>query len=133
MDAPPASHVFGFAFDGPGWMARLTRLAGVTPARSWVILDEHRFEVRFGRWRLSTPRANVAEARVTGPYRRWKVAGPPRVSLADRGVTFATTDREGVCVRFREPVAGVLGSRWPHPAATVTVADCGGLVGTLIE
>jgi hypothetical protein len=131
MDDPHAQR-FAFAFEGaPAWMARSTRLLGVTPERSWVDVDDEHLVVRFGRCSLSTPRANVAEARVTGPYHAWKVAGPFRISWADRGLTFGTTPAGGVCVRFHEPVAGPLGARVRHPAVTLTVADLGGLVGAL--
>jgi hypothetical protein len=35
------------------------------------------------------------------------VAGPARLSLADRGLTFATTTRTGLCITFRSPVPGI--------------------------
>lgn len=66
---------------------------------------------------MATPLDNVVGAEVTGPYRLVKVAGPPHLSLRDRGITFATNRARGTCIRFREPV-GLL----RHPAATVTVA-----------
>ena len=46
-----------------------------------------------------------------------------------RGLTFATTAAGGVCVRFHEPVEGLL-PRGPlrHPAVTVTVEDPDDLV-----
>jgi len=61
----------------------------------------------------------------TGRRYWWvKVAGPPRLSLADRGITFATTTRAGACIRFREPVPAALPTALlRHPAATVTVAE----------
>ena len=73
---------------------------------------------------LQTMTSNIVAADLTGPYQWWKVAGPPHLSLADRGITFATTTAKGVCLRFREPVGGVLPvPRLRHPAATVTVRD----------
>ena len=43
-------------------------------------------------------------------------------SLADRGVTFATNSRRGLCVSFVEPVHGIEPTGvLRHPAATVTV------------
>jgi hypothetical protein len=88
--------------------------------------------VRFGPWRLRTPRDNVAGAEVTGPYRAIKVVGGPHVSFADRGVTFATNRRSGACIRFHEPVPALL--PWGlvrHPAATVTVTNPGDLTRRL--
>lgn len=79
--------------------------------------------VTFGPWVLRTPTSNVAHAEVTGPYETWKVAGP-RLSLADRGLTFGTSARTGVCVSFHEPVPGIepLGVI-RHPSLTVTVSE----------
>ncbi|MDP8936738.1 MAG: hypothetical protein M3O23_03235 [Actinomycetota bacterium] len=106
-------------------------LFGVTPATAWVdVADELR--VRFGPWRLVTPLANVAGTEVTGPYSLLKTIGPAHLSLADRGLTFSTNDRTGVCIRFGEPVAGIEPTgRLRHPALTVTVADVDGLAAAL--
>jgi hypothetical protein len=95
---------------------------GVTPFTAHVDVDDE-LHVRFGPWSLRTPLSNVTDVRRTGPYAWWKVVGPARVSAADRGVTFATTNEAGVCVRFREPVPAALpGGVLRHPGATVTVA-----------
>jgi hypothetical protein len=53
-----------------------------------------------------------------------KTAGPAHVSLVDRGLTFASTGRRGVCIRFFEPVRGIepLGVI-RHPSLTVTVRE----------
>jgi hypothetical protein len=81
---------------------------------------------------LRTPIANVAGTEVTGPYRWWKVAGPAHLSLADGGVTFATTTRAGLCIRFHEPVpAAVPKELLRHSSATVTVADPAALAAAL--
>ena len=66
---------------------------------------------------------------MTGPYSVLRTAGPARLSLGDRGLTFATNNRRGVCLRFRRPVPGIdpLG-RIKHPNLTVTVLDCAGLL-----
>jgi hypothetical protein len=73
------------------------------------------------------PVATATEATATeptGPYQWWKVAGPPHISLADRGITFATRTTGGLCIRFREAVPAALPtSALRHPAATVTVAS----------
>jgi hypothetical protein len=100
------------------------RPLGVTPANAYVEVDDQMLTARFGPWCVETTLANVAAARVTGPYRWYRVIGPPRVSLVDRGLTFASNTREGVCIRFRTPVAGALPSSvLRHPGLTVTVED----------
>lgn len=105
---------------------------GVTPATAWVLLDDEELRVTFGFWRLHTPVANLAGAETTGPYGYLKTAGPAHLSLADRGLTFATNGERGVCVRFREPVAGIEPvGLLRHPAVTVTVAEPDRLVAAL--
>jgi hypothetical protein len=95
---------------------------GVRATTARVRVDASMFRVDFGPWRLRTPLTNIADVAVTGPY-RWLKAIGPRVSLADRGVTFGTNARCGVCVRFVEPVPALFpGGRLRHPGATVTVA-----------
>ena len=61
------------------------------------------------------------DAEFTGPYKWWRVAGPPRLSLIDRGLTMATNTQKGVCLKFRRPVRGIepVGI-FRHPAVTVT-------------
>lgn len=126
-----SSYLPGDPVDAVRYRFRFDRLlvpaaaaAGVTPFTAWVDLDEERLEIRFGPWVLRTPRENVAGAEVTGPYRLWKVGGPPRLSLRDRGVTFATSTHQGTCIRFHEPVPAALpGGLLRHPAATVTVTN----------
>lgn len=114
------SEDYRFAFDRP---SRVLLLAlGVTPWTSWVRLDNGKLEIRFGPWRLVTPEANIAGVQVTGPY-RWVKAIGARLSLADRGITFGTNARRGVCIRFHTPIPGLLGHRIMHPAVTVTVAE----------
>jgi hypothetical protein len=47
-------------------------------------------------------------------------------------MTMATNPRQGLCIRFREPVPGLAPtSRLRHPGLTVTVADCTGLAALL--
>lgn len=113
---------FAFLFDP--LLVPFAAAVGVLPATSWVRLDDEALVVRFGPWSLRTPRSNIAGCEVTGPYLPWKVAGPPHLSFKDRGVTFATNRRRGACVRFHEPVPGLL--PWGllrHPAATLTVTN----------
>jgi hypothetical protein len=83
---------------------------------------------RFGPWRVSTPLENVTGVALTGPYAFWKTAGPARLAITDRGLTFATNGDRGVLISFRTPVRGLdpLGVV-RHPELTVTVADVDGL------
>jgi hypothetical protein len=121
---------FGFAF------APIYRLAaspfGVTPATAWVEVGDSTLNARFGLWRVSTRLANVSDVAVTGPYAFWKTAGPARLAITDRGLTFATNGDRGVLISFRTPVRGLdpLGVL-RHPELTVTVADVDGLAALL--
>lgn len=120
---------FDFAFSRP--LSWPLALLGVTPWTAHVEVTDDEFAVRFGPWSLVTPLSNVEGAQVTGPYLPFKVLGP-HISLADRGVTFGTTWRRGVCVRFHEGVPAALpGGLLRHPAVTVTVADAQRLVDLL--
>ncbi|HEX2047705.1 MAG TPA: hypothetical protein VHF27_08075 [Acidimicrobiales bacterium] len=105
---------------------------GLTPGTTGVEVEGDRLLARFGLWRLSTPLANVEGTEVTGPYSPVKTIGPAHLSIADRGVTFATNSRRGLCIRFREPVPAIEPTgRLRHPALTVTVADVEGLAAAL--
>lgn len=91
--------------------------------RSGLELDAAGLRVRFGPWLVETPLSNLAGAEATGPYSVFRGLGV-RLSLADRGLTFGTTTRGGVCLRFREPVAGIdPWGRIRHPGLTLTVAE----------
>ncbi len=121
---------FEFAFD-PEYRA-VALLFGVTPARTGVDVEDGRLVARYGFWRLETEVANIAGTEVTGPYRLLTTIGPAHLSLGDRGLTFASNRRRGLCVRFHEPVAGLEPTgRLRHPGLTVTVADVDGLAGAL--
>ncbi len=121
---------FEFAFEG---RYRLPALVfGIRPATARVVVTDEELLVRFGPWRLRTALANVAGTQVSTGYAWYRTAGPAHLSLTDRGVTFATTSRRGLCVSFVGHVraiepTGVL----RHPAATVTVADPEGLAAAL--
>ena len=107
-------------------------LFGVTPGTAWVEVNDGELRARFGPWYIVTPMANVAGTEATGPYTVLKTIGPAHLSLGDRGLTFATNDRKGLCIRFAEPVAGIEPTgRLRHPALTVTVADVDGLAAAL--
>jgi hypothetical protein len=68
--------------------------------------------------------ANVGGTQLTGGFSFVRTAGPAHLSLADRGVTFATNGDRAVCVSFVEPVRALdpLGLI-RHPGATLTVAE----------
>jgi hypothetical protein len=121
---------FAFAFDST--YRRLSRPFGVTPESSWVEVGGELLDARFGPWRITTPLTNVMGAEVTGPYARFKTAGPARLAITDRGITFATNGQRGVRIDFRTPVPGLdpLGLI-KHPELTVTVADCDRLAALL--
>lgn len=89
-------------------------------------------DIRFGPWRLRTPRSNICEVTHTGGFRFLKTAGPAHSSLADHGITFATNAESALCIRFDQPVK-VLDptGHLRHPAATVTVTDPRALTGAL--
>lgn len=105
---------------------------GVTPSGCAVAVDDERLRVRFGLWRAETPLDNIAEVTITGPYAFVKTAGPAHLSLADRGLTFASNGDRGVCIAFDRPITGIdpLGVI-RHPSLTVTVADCDALAAAL--
>jgi len=121
---------FPFRFE-PAYR-RLARPFGVTPERAWVELREGQFEARFGRWRVCTPASNIAAADVTGPFSFLKTAGPARLAVTDRGLTFASNGQRGVRITFRSPVPGIDRSgRIRHPELTVTVLDIDRLMSAL--
>ena len=121
---------FDFDFD-PKYQA-MALLFGVTPARTGVEVENGRFVARYGYWRLETGLSNIVGTEVSGPYRVWTTIGPAHLSLADRGLTFASNRRRGVCITFKEPVPGLEPTgRLRHPGLTVTVADVDGLVRAL--
>jgi len=121
---------FPFSVD-PLWRLPL-RLIGVRPSSAYVEVNDELL-IRFGPWVVRTPMSNVTGATVTGPYSTWKVIGP-HLSLADRGLTFGTNSRRGVCIEFRTPVRALAPGRvLTHPSVTVTVADPEALAEHLAE
>lgn len=108
------------------------RALGITPGSCVVTVTDRYLHARFGRWQVRTRLSNVADAHVTGPYARLKTIGPPHLSFADRGLTFATNRERGVCIEFATPVKGIepLGLL-RHPALTVTVEDPEALAAVL--
>ena len=105
---------------------------GITPWTAYVDVTPAELRVRFGPWSLRTPVGNVVKAETSGDYAFVKTAGPPHLSFTDRGVSFATNGRAGVCVRFDRPVAGIDPTkRILHPGATLTVTDRAGFADAL--
>ena len=100
-------------------------LFGITPQTAHVAVTDAELRVRFGLWRLSTPRDNIAGVEQTGGFAFLKTAGPAHLSFADGGITFATNGDQAVCVLFHEPVKvfDPTGRFLRHPGATLTVAD----------
>lgn len=121
-----------FDFDFEERYRRAARLFGVTEQNSSITVDEQKLRARFGRWRVSTPLANIAGVTITGPYLFIKTAGPARLTFHDRGLTFATNSRRGVCLNFIEPIVGIDPFRLiKHPNLTLTPRDCDALARVL--
>ena len=131
---PPAPEIVTgrFAFGFEPLLRPFAALATVLPGNAHVDVGEEQVVIRFGMWGMAFPRAEVVDVEATGDFWLPKVAGPPHVSLADRGVTFATNRERGLCIRFRRPQRGIdpLGLI-RHPGATVTVDDIEGLTHAL--
>jgi hypothetical protein len=121
---------FAFDFDPAHRLASLP--FGVTPATSFIRIDGSDLWVRFGPWSVRTPLTNLIGYELSGPYSFARTAGPARLSFADKGLTFATNHRAGVCLKFGEPIRGIdpLGLI-RHPGLTLTVADREGFVAAL--
>jgi hypothetical protein len=125
-----AEQRFAFRFTMPYRIAALP--FGVSPSRCGVRVDSQSVLAEFGPWRLETDLANIAEVTITGPYQFVKTAGPAHLSLADKGLTFATNGERGVCLQFNEPIPGIEPfGLIRHPNLTVTVADCDQMARTL--
>lgn len=121
-----------FEFEFSRDVQRWNRLLAVNARSAYLLVGDGDLIAHFGPWTLTTTIDNIVDATITGPYRLWRVAGPARLSLADRGLTFATTTRAGLCLTFRSPVPGIdpLGIV-RHPNLTVTVKDPSGLAKAL--
>jgi hypothetical protein len=126
----PTEQHFAFHFTP---MYRLSGLAfGITEHTSGITVTADELRVRFGLWRVSTPLSNISLLRITGPYAYLKTAGPARLGLTDRGLTFATNSERGVCLAFHTPIVGIEPTGLlRHPNLTLTPADCVGLMAAL--
>lgn len=124
---------FEFRFTRPYRVAALP--LGITPRTTYVEVTDGpdgELRARFGPWSLRTPLSNVSSVQRSGPFDFLKTAGPPHLSFADRGVTFATNGEDGLCVLLDEPVAGIEPTgRLKHPGVTMTVRDVDGLLSLL--
>ncbi len=121
---------FPFAF-APSYAAA-ARPFGVSPRTTGVEVTSAWLYVRYGHWRLMTPRSNITSATVTGDFSFARTAGPPHLSLADRGVSFTTNGDRALCLTFREPVVALDPTGTVrHPGATLAVVDPEGLAAAL--
>jgi len=121
-DPSPRSETFEFRFSRSYAVAALP--FGVTPMTTSLVVTSQELLIRFGPWRLRTPRTNITHSEVSGPYSFVKTAGPAHLSFSDHGVTFATNGDRGTCIMFREPVRALNPVGPPmHPNLTVTVSD----------
>lgn len=121
---------FDFAFDPTYALAG--RPFGITPRSTTVEVGPTWLFVRFGPWRLLTPRSNIASAEVTGGFSFVKTAGPPHLSLSDKGVSFTTNGDRALCLSFHEPVPAIDPTATiTHPGATLAVAAPEGLAESL--
>ena len=126
------SEVERFEFRFASAYRRAARVFGVTPRTAWVEVGGETLNAHFGRWQVGTLLGNIAGVAVTGPYAFAKTAGPARLAVTDRGLTFATNGDRGVLITFHQPVTGLepLGLL-RHPELTLTVADVDELASLL--
>jgi hypothetical protein len=125
----PVEREFGFSFEGR--YRPLLAVLGIRPDTCRVTLTDELLRVRFGPWLVLSPRANVIAAEPSGPFSPLKAIGV-RLSLSDGGLTFGSSTRRGLCIRFRRSVSGADPfGMLRHPALTVTVEDPSRLAGLL--
>jgi hypothetical protein len=128
--APEAVQPYDFAF-APAY-AVAARPFGIRPGTTTVEVGPRWLYVRYGPWRLATPRDNVTSAEVTGGFSFVRTAGPPHLSFSDRGVSFTTNGESALCLTFREPVPAIDPTGTiTHPGATLSVSDPRGLAAAL--
>ncbi len=121
---------FDFAFAPSYALAGLA--FGITPRSTSAEVGPLWLFVRYGPWRLLTPRSNIASAEVTGGFSWAKTAGPPHLSFSDRGVSFTSNGDRALCLSFHEPVPAIDPTGTiVHPGATLSVADPEGLADAL--
>jgi hypothetical protein len=103
-------------------------LFGVRAANAYIDLGPA-LDANFGFFRVRTPGSNLASWRVEGPW-RWITAIGVRIGIRDRDLTFGGTNRGGVRIDFKEPIAW---SGLRIPALYVTVEDVAGFTAALAE
>ena len=104
------------------------RLWTVRPDTAFVELGDD-IDVRFGRFRIRTPLANLASWRIEGPF-RWITAIGIRRSIRHGDVSFAGSPHGGIRIDFRQRV------RWGPfqvPAIYVGADDLDGLAAELMR
>lgn len=122
--------VFDFAFASS--YAAAGRAFGITPSTASVEVGPQWLYIAYGPWRLVTPVDNVASAEITSGFAWIKTAGPPHLSLEDRGISFTTNGERALCLTFHEPVPSIDPTATiTHPGATISVADPEGLAEAL--
>lgn len=122
IEADATTETFPFRFGGV--VGKAAGLVGVRPSSCSVEVTDQAMVARFGRWSVRSPLSNITGSEVTGPYQPHKVIGPPRLSLSDGGLTFATNADGGVCITFDRPVSGALPlGLLRHGNLTVTVTE----------
>jgi hypothetical protein len=132
MGSHPTSEHFSFRF-APAYRAA-GLCFGIVPGLTEAIITPSRLVVRFGPWRVHTALDNILEIAITGPYSFLKTAGPARLGLTDRGLTFATNGDRGVRLSFRSSIKGVEPTgRLRHPELTLTIADVNGFASRIEE
>jgi hypothetical protein len=100
---------------------------GVTPERAWARIANDRVEVRFGRFGIEVPLADVTRWRIEGPW-RWITAIGVRRSIRHGDVSFAGSPRGGVRLDLRRPVHWLI---FDVPAIYVGVEDLEGFAAAL--
>jgi hypothetical protein len=105
---------------------------GIVPGTTKAVITPSSLSVRFGPWHAQTSLDNIQEVAITGPYAYLKTAGPARLAVTDRGLTFATNGERGVRLNFRRSIKGIDPTgRLRHLELTLTVADVDGFVARL--
>jgi hypothetical protein len=130
MGTHPTGDHFSFRF-APAYRAA-GLCFGILPGTTGAIVAPNRLIVHFGPWRVHTALDNIQEIAITGPYAFLKTAGPARLGLTDRGLTFATNGDRGVRLTFRSSIKGIEPTGLlRHPELTLTVADVNGLANRI--
>ena len=130
MTTPSAHDRFAFRFSPAYRAAGLC--FGILPGTTEAVITPRSLSVRFGPWRTQISLDNIQEVAITGPYAFLKTAGPARLALTDRGLTFATNGQRGVRLSFRSSIKGIEPTGLlRHPELTLTVADIDGFAARL--